>query len=72
MVKASAYEQVTRQIVTEIQSNVTEIKSKIDNLDGKMIELYNHQSSRLLVWGTWLVTSLSSLLSALIVYIVTK
>jgi hypothetical protein len=42
-----AYGQINREMITEVKSNVIEIKSGIKELNDKMIELYNHQSSRL-------------------------
>lgn len=62
-----AFGQVTREITNEIRNNVVEIKDKIDNLDTKMTDLYNHQSNRVPIWVTALITILSSLCVGLII-----
>ena len=62
MVKSCAYGEVTREMVNEI-------KDKIDKLDCRMTELFNHQSSRLPLWVTILFTILGSLVTGLIILI---
>lgn len=67
MVKNGAYEQVTRQMVTDLKSDVTEIKDKVNGFDQKLTEVTNHMSSRLPWWGTILVGALLSLVTGLII-----
>ena len=67
MVKNGAYEQVTRQMVTDLKSDVTEIKDKVNCFDRKLNEVTNHMSSRLPWWGTIVVGALLSLVTGLII-----
>jgi hypothetical protein len=67
--KGCAYGQVTRQKVDDIGENISEIKDKLESMDNKITDLFNHQSSRLPLWGTLIITLLSSLVVGLIVKI---
>ena len=67
MAKNGAYEQVTRQMVTDLKGDVTEIKDKVNCFDRKLNEVTNHMSSRLPWWGTILVGALLSLVTGLII-----
>lgn len=70
-----AYGQVTRQMVIDIKEDTTCIMEKVDEmkkeLNQKMDDLYNHQSSRLPLWVTILFTVGGSLIVGLIVWAVT-
>ena len=67
--KGCAFGQVTRQKVDDIGEDISEIKRKLDGVDEKITDLFNHQSSRLPLWGTLIITLLSSLVIGLIVKI---
>jgi len=55
------YGKVTRQIVIDIKEDIRDMKISIGNLS-------NHYSKRLPHWATIIITFLSSLTIALIVY----
>jgi len=66
---------VNRQKIEDLKETVINIEKKIDistkELSEKMTDLYNHQSSRLPMWTTIILTLLTSILTGLIVYIIT-
>lgn len=58
MVKANAFEAVTRQMVVDIKQDVTDLKTDTNqgfsDIKGQITELFNHQSSRIpqpIAWG---------------------
>jgi len=67
MVKNSAFEQVTRQMVKDLKGDVIEIKDKVNCFDRKLNEITNHLSSRLPWWGTIVIGALLSLVTGLII-----
>ena len=68
--KSTSFEAVTREMVHNLGKDIGEIKSQISNLDNKMTELFNHQSNRLPMWTTVIITILSSLVTGLIIMVV--
>ena len=65
---ACAYGQVNREMINEVRSNVKEIKGGIKDLNNKVTELFNHQSNRLPLWATTLITILCSLLTGALTF----
>lgn len=64
------YGAVNRQMITDIKEDVSEVAKKIDKMDVKLDDLFNHQSSRLPLWATILFTIGGSLIVGLIVWTV--
>ena len=62
-----AFGQVSRTMIEDMRTDIKEIKSGIEGLGTKQVELFNHQSNRLPLWATILFTLLSSLVVGLIV-----
>lgn len=62
---------VTREKIEENQKNITEINSKLDKMNDRITELFNHQSSRLPPWVTVVISGLSSFVTGLIMWIIT-
>ena len=64
-----------RALIMNVKEDIKRIECKVDtgflNIDNRITELFNHQSSKLPQWIIWFVTILSSLLTALITYVVT-
>ena len=58
-----AYGQVTREMVTDIRDDLKGVKESIEKLDIKLTDLYNHQSNRLPLWATILMSLLVGLVS---------
>ena len=67
-----AYAQVTREMVLETRRDVTDIKGTLQKMDGKMQEMFNHQSSRLPLWATGIIAFLASLVSGLSIWAITR
>ena len=65
--KVSAYEQVTRQMVSDICDRLEKLEKKFDDFDTMSKQMFNHLSSRLPWWGTAVMTGLMSLSVGLIV-----
>jgi flagellin-specific chaperone FliS len=72
---------INRVLINEVKTSVDDIKSIINKMENKMdkntselqmkmTDLYNHQSSRLPMGITALLTILSSLVVGLIVYVI--
>ena len=59
--KGNAYEQVTREMVSSIRNDISELKIKVDSLETKQDQLFNHMSTRLPWWATTLIASLTGL-----------
>jgi len=70
MGQQTAYEEVTRNMVSNLQSGFNDFKAEIrkefSSLRATNEQLYNHISKRLPPWGTVLITILASLLSAFV------
>ena len=66
---------VNQALIGEIKSDVSEMKTgfdkRFDKLDNQIMELFNHQSKRLPLAITTLITVLSSLCVGLAVYFIT-
>jgi hypothetical protein len=58
-----AYGQVTREMVTDIRDDLKGVKESIEKLDEKVTDIYNHQSNRLPLWATILMSLLVGLVS---------
>lgn len=62
-------------LIMNVKEDIRRIENKVDggflNIDNRITELFNHQSSKLPQWVVWFVTILSSLLTALVTYTVT-
>jgi hypothetical protein len=67
-----AFGQVTREKVESTHACILEIKQQLDEMDDKMTELFNHQSSRLPNWATAIGMFLSALCSGLILWALTR
>ena len=74
-----SYGSVTRQMVDDLKVGIGDIKAEISafkielsdfkgDISNKMTELYNHQSNRLPLWATSLITILGSITTGLIVW----
>lgn len=70
MVNVSAYEEVTRNMVVNLQDSMNDFKSEMrkefSSLRATNEQLYNHVSKRLPPWGTAVISILCSLLAAFI------
>ena len=70
MARQTAYEEVTRNMVTNLESGFTDFKSEIRkefaSLRATNEHLYNHVSKRLPPWGTAVVGILIALLSGFV------
>ena len=68
MANGSAYERVTRNMVTNLENTFgefkTEIRDEFASLKSTNKELYNHLSSRLPPWATIVITLLTAVVSA--------
>ena len=67
-----AFGRESRQMIVDIKENIKEIKFGIDGIKKQNEEMFNHQSSRLPMWTTSLITILSSLVVGLSVYFLTR
>lgn len=67
--KSCAYGQVNRQMILETGNDIKEIKESLKKIDEKILDLFNHQSNRLPLWATIMITLLSSLVVGLVVTI---
>jgi len=56
----SAFQAVTREMVSEIKASVSEINGRIGKLDDKVTILFNHQSTRLPFWASAVLTTLAA------------
>ena len=65
--KTSAYEQVTRQMVSDICMRLERLEQKFDDFDAMSKQMFNHLSSRLPWWATACFAGLASLCVGLIV-----
>jgi len=74
--KGCAYGQVNRQRIEDINEKIDELKDSFKSfektMETKLTDLYNHQSSRLPMWTTVMISILSSLVVGLIVYAATR
>jgi len=61
-----------RTKIDGMKEDVGRIEKKIDGIDGRITELFNHQSNRSPPWVTVIVTVLSSLVVGLGVYFLTR
>lgn len=70
MARQTAYEEVTRNMVENMRSDLTDFKSEIrsefSSLRTTNEHLYNHVSKRLPPWGTVLISVLTGLLTGFI------
>lgn len=66
-----SYGLVNREMIAETKRDIGEIKVSMDKIDCKITELFNHQSSRLPMWATIFISTLCTLVGALIVWAVT-
>lgn len=67
MVKSCEYGRENRIYINEIRTEIEKINKGIEDLSSKVTDLFNHQSSRLPLWATMLITILGSLVTGLIV-----
>lgn len=65
--KNDPYCTATRQMIVDTREDIKRVENSIEKIDGKITELFNHQSSRLPMWTTIILTLLSSLTVGLIV-----
>jgi len=65
--KVSAYEQVTRQMVSDICNRLEKLEKKFDDFENITKEMFNHLSNRIPWWATIAFTGLVSLSVGLIV-----
>jgi len=56
----TAFQAVTREMVSEIKTSVSEINVRIEKLDDKVTILFNHQSTRLPFWASAVLTTLAA------------
>ena len=57
-----------RIMIENINKDIAEIKQGINTLNGRVTELFNHQSNRLPLWASIMMTLLSSLVVGLLVF----
>jgi hypothetical protein len=64
MVNSCAYGKVTRNMVenitNEVRTGFNSMEKRLIGIEKNQIDLFNHQSSRLPMWATILITLLSS------------
>lgn len=72
MTKIDSFCAVTRQMVEDMKADIAEIKSGQKDLNVKITELFNHQSSRWPPAAAWSVAAIGTVLGAVITYGVTK
>jgi len=58
--------------IIDMKEDVNRIVNKLDGIEIKITELFNHQSSRLPTWATLIITLLSSAVVGLGVYFLTR
>ena len=68
---ACAYGMVNREMITEVRKDIGDIKINLDKIDTKITDLFNHQSNRLPMWTTTMISLLCTLVGALAVWIIT-
>lgn len=65
---------INRQKIEDLKENVESMKSDLkdstDKMTGKMTELFNHQSQRLPLWVTMLLTGMAGFLGFTIEFII--
>mgnify|MGYP001565336658 CR=1 FL=1 len=70
MVKSCEYGRENRIYINELRTDISKINKGIEELSSKVTDLFNHQSSRLPLWATVLITILGSLVTGLMVTLV--
>ena len=60
------YGAITREMCSEIKDDIKEIKISIKEVNTNQTELFNHQSNRWPQSATWALTTLGTLLGAVI------
>lgn len=75
MVKDCAFGRENRVMIVNMESNIKRIEDKVDkgfaNIDTRITELFNHQSSKLPRWVTIAGSVFSALLTGLGMWILT-
>ena len=66
-----SYGMVSRQMIVDTKQDIGEIKKTLSDIEIKITELFNHQSNRLPMNITILISILSSLVVGLAVYCLT-
>ena len=61
-----SYGMINRIKIEDTQKSINEINCKLDKMDAKMTELFNHQSSRWPPQAVWAVGILTSLATAVL------
>jgi hypothetical protein len=67
-----AFGMVNRTMIDGIKSDVTSIKEGIESIREEQKVLFNHQSNRLPMWATVIITILSSLCTGIIIWGLSK
>jgi len=57
--------------IESVKEDVGRIEKKIDGIDGRITDLFNHQSNRVQPWVTLVITILSSLIVGVGVFVLT-
>ena len=68
-IKSCEYGRENRIYINELRTDISKINKGIEELNLKITDLFNHQSSRLPVWATIIITTLGSLVTGLTVAI---
>lgn len=72
MVRETAYEKVTRNMVENLsktmETGFSHVNAELVDIKKNQQELFNHQSKRLPMWTTIMITFLCSLVTGLIVW----
>ena len=58
--KITAYEQVTREKIDNIEKEINALKDQFSKFDERTTQMFNHMSNRLPFWATIIITLLSS------------
>ena len=58
--KITAYEQVTREKIDNIEKEINALKDQFSKFDERTTQMFNHTSNRLPFWATIIITLLSS------------
>jgi|GEM_PF-1292069 len=61
-----AFGKVSREKIENIKAGFEKVEKKIDGLDTKVTQLFNHQSNRLPTWATIALSFLTMLVGALL------
>lgn len=73
--KNGAFEQVTRTMVDILQAEVKEgfanVNKRLDAMDERYNEMFNHQSNKVQPWVTWLLTLCGAIIGTLATFIIT-